>query len=109
MTRQSASTWQRMKKPESDMIEKHLSPHFEQVDSYRYNSASIRVRVIDSKFKGVSDDRRDRMVDKYLKDLPENIRGDIMVLLTLAPGEENELSGRALVNQEFEKPSRSTL
>jgi hypothetical protein len=52
MTKTAAPAWEAMRTDETRMVEDKLKPHFERVDSYRYNSASIRVRVIDSRFEG---------------------------------------------------------
>lgn len=60
---------------------------FEEVAAYRYNSASIRVRVIDSRFEGLSIETRDAMVEPHLETLPERTQADIMNLLTFAPSE----------------------
>ena len=73
------------------------------------NVASIRVRVIDPRFQGKSVDQRDKLVDKYLKNLPDATQRDIMNLLTFSPDEiADEETGqlRAFsLNREFEHPS----
>lgn len=61
---------------------------FDQVEAYRYNSASIRVRVIDPRFEGMPDEQRDALVEAVLDQIPnERTKGDILLLLTLAPSE----------------------
>ncbi len=105
--------WGGIRTDESREVERLLrAAGFEQVDAYRYNPASIRLRVIDRRFEGLSHADRDAMVEPHLKDLPERIRVDIMSLFTFAPSELQEPS-RAyrefLLNAEFEEPSPSIL
>ncbi|HVS36651.1 MAG TPA: hypothetical protein VMS17_13910 [Gemmataceae bacterium] len=71
--------------------------------AYRYNSASIRVRVVDKAFRGKSLVDRDEMVAPVLKQLPEETYSDIMILLLLAPEEVDEDPA----NFEFEHPAPS--
>jgi hypothetical protein len=83
------------------------------VDAYRYNSASIRVRVIDSRFKDLTLEKRDAMVEPYLAQLPETTQADIMNLFTFAPSDLTEHTPKTmkerLLNYEFEDPSPSML
>ena len=58
---------------------------FDQVDSYRYNSASIRVRVVDPRFEGLSREKRDALVEEYIDKLPPETQRDIVVLYTFRP------------------------
>lgn len=100
--------WHTMRTEESKLVEKVLKEAgFEQVDAYRYNSASIRVRVVDSRFENLSQEKRDGMVEKHLKKLPREIQADIIMLLTLAPSELRDLTN--WLNAEFEDPSPSNL
>ena len=100
--------WETLRTDETRLIEDTLRPEFPQTDAYRYNPAAIKVRVIDPRFKGKSIEERDAMVDTLLTRLPESIQADIMSLLTLTPSELNGVSRHALVNLEFEDPSRSS-
>lgn len=93
------------KTPETKRIEAVLGQRFENVAAYRYNSASIRVRVIDSAFRKLSKSKRDEVVQPLLDQLPERTLADIMILLLLTP-EETETSP---MNVEFEHPSPSSL
>ena len=52
MTKQTQPRWKEMQTEETRQVEQTLRRAFSQVDAYRFNSASIRVRVIDSRFKG---------------------------------------------------------
>ena len=60
---------------------------FERVDAYRFNSASIRVRVIDPRFEGKSIAEREDMVLPLIGSCRSETQEDILLLLTLAPSE----------------------
>ncbi|MEX0775384.1 MAG: hypothetical protein WD042_06670 [Phycisphaeraceae bacterium] len=109
MTNASAPTWESKRTDETRRVEKVLRAAFEKADAYRYNSASIRVRVIDAKFEGLAPERRDAIVEAYLKQLPERTQADIINLYTFAPSELKESSKEVLVNTEFDDPSPSML
>ena len=113
MTGTSAPPWQHKRTHETCQVEQVLlKAGFEKVDAYRYNSASIRVRVIDSRFEGRSLEERDRMVEPHLDSLPERTQADIMNLFTFAPSELQrtaQTSRESLLNTEFEHPSPSML
>ena len=98
MTTAITSPWEAQRTAETRMVEDRLRPHFEQVDSYRYNSASIRVRVIDRRFEGMSREKRDAMVEEHLDKLPPEIQRDIVTLFTFAP---SELTREATTFREF--------
>lgn len=106
-------TWHAKRTEETRAVEKALlDAGFDQADAYRYNSATIRVRVIDKKFEGKSSEKRDAMVEKVLKNLPAQTQQDIVTLLTFAPAEIGkgvEAYRESLLNLEFEDPSPSRL
>ncbi|MBM4091974.1 MAG: hypothetical protein FJ276_21465 [Planctomycetes bacterium] len=95
------------------MVEEELRrAGFGRVDAYRYNSASLRVRIIDSRFESVARDERDRLVEPFIDQLPASTQSDIVNLVLLAPSEFDrpEKSLREFMqNVEFENPSRSML
>jgi hypothetical protein len=103
------SRWETMRTDESRQVEELLRKGFPNADAYRYNSASIRVRVIDPRFEGLDIDERDAMVEPLLKQLPEETQADIMTLITLSPSEAANPTKLSLVNLEFEDPSPSML
>ena len=76
-----------------------------EIDAYRQNSAVIRVRMIDDYFQGKSRVEREEKVLPVLRRLPDEILGDITLLLLLTPAE----TGRSVMNLEFEDPVPSTL
>ena len=109
MSQVAIPKWHDKRTSESREVETLLRGEFAQADAYRYNSASIRVRVIDPRFEGMSLDERDAMVGPVLDRLPVSIQGDIMNLLMLAPSELEGYNRHSLRNLEFEDPSRSML
>ncbi len=113
MSKTSKAKWKAKRTDETRNVERVLrEAGFEQVDAYRYNSASIRVRVIDSSFEGLSRVKRDAKVEKVLKTLPPRTQGDIVMLLTFAPSELEDPQKHLrenFMNMEFEDPSPSEL
>src|SRR5436305_6239178 len=101
------SSWQTKRTDETRQVEETLRQEFPKTDAYRYNSASIRVRVIDPRFEGLATEERDALVEPLLEQLPEQIQADIMNLLTLSPGETAGPSRKSFANEEFEDPSPS--
>jgi stress-induced morphogen len=75
------------------------------VDSYRQNSASIRIRIIDPDFQALDRVDRDEQIWEILGKLPEDIQSQITILLLLTP-EETKTS---FVNMDFENPIPSRL
>ena len=69
------------------MVEETLGKKFRRLDAYRYNSASIRVRIIDPVFKGKKAEARDAIVEPILDKLPERTQAGIMNLFIFAPEE----------------------
>jgi DNA-directed RNA polymerase specialized sigma24 family protein len=108
-----ASRWEANRTEETRRVEDVLrTAGFEQVDAYRYNSASIRVRVVDSRFEGLPAAERDAMVEPYIDQLPERTQADIMNLFTFSPAELKETTKtfrEFLLNTEFDDPSPSML
>ncbi len=73
------------------------------IEAYRYNSASIRIRIIDPDFKGLSLIERESLIDSILDTLPEDIRAEITLLLLLTPAERK----RSLGSMTFDDPTPS--
>jgi stress-induced morphogen len=86
-------------------IERKLRKKFPRTDAYRYNSVSIRIRIIDERFSGKDLVQREAMVDPLLAKFSEETQSDITLLILLAP-EECQTS---MINMEFEHPSESRL
>jgi hypothetical protein len=113
MTVTATRTWESKRTPETREVERILKEAgFETVDAYRYNSASIRVRVIDRRFDGLPIEDRDAMVESFLESLPERTQADMVNLFTFAPLELQQTPKTLrefLMNTEFEDPSPSML
>jgi acid stress-induced BolA-like protein IbaG/YrbA len=113
MTRTKTDRWKSKQTDESRFVEVELrKAGFQQVDAYRFNSASIRVRVIDPRFDGLSQAKRDALVEKHIMKLPDDIRGDILSLFTFSPTEIAKSPAPVevlLFNTEFENPRPSRL
>ena len=109
----SASSTQHKRTDETKQVENLLlDAGFDKVDAYRYNLASIRVRVIDSRFEGKSPEDRDALVEPILDQLPEQTQADIINLFTFAPSELEQTPKTIrefLRNGEFDHPSPSLL
>ena len=103
--------WEEKKTEETRKIESLFRTEFPHTDAYRFNSASIRVRVIDNRFEGKSIAEREAMVLPLLKKLPKETRDDVLLLLTLAPSEQEQRTSNSqtLMNLEFEQPLPSRL
>jgi stress-induced morphogen len=76
-----------------------------EIKVYRYNSGSIRIRIIDADFQGQSKAQRDRSIWKILEALPNDVRDEISLRLLLTPAER----ATSLLSAEFDRPSRSRL
>jgi stress-induced morphogen len=111
MTTDITPSWKAKRTDETKLVE-HLLGQFQQADAYRYNSATIRVRVIDPRFEGLSREARDAIVEEHLKELPDDTQRDIVTLFTFAPSELDQTPKtfrEYMLNSEFEDPSPSTL
>lgn len=76
-----------------------------QIDIYRQNPVSVRVRVIDPMFAGQSKVERSKKIWKYLNSLSDDVQSDLSTLILLTP-EETKMS---FANFEFDDPIPSTL
>ena len=70
---------------------------------YRYNPASIRVKIVDEIFRGKSKGERHDLAMSFLQDLSDDVLTQISILLCVAPGESS------LLDVEFRDPTRSQL
>ncbi len=113
MNTASAPVWETKRTDETREVESVLrTAGFPQVDAYRYNSASIRVRVIDPRFEGWAVEHRDALIEPHLEQLPERTQADIISLYTFAPSELKQgpkTFREFLLNAEFDEPSPSML
>lgn len=109
MSTMTNSEWEAKRTAETRGVEEELRKYFKSADAYRYNSASIRVRIVDPQFKGRSREQRDDLVEPVLEKLPEETQADIMNLVLLYPGEERESFRANMMNEDFEHPLESML
>jgi stress-induced morphogen len=101
--------YHQLKTRETNKIERLLREEFPDTEAYRHNSASIRVRIVDPRFEGKSDEEREEMVMPLVSTLPKKTLADILLLLLLAPNELTRPNSHSLANLEFEHPLRSNL
>ena len=81
---------------------------FKNVESYRYNSVSIRIRVVSEKFEGKSTSEREAMVyPAIIEKLPLSTQQDITFLLLETPAESKKKNSH--LDLEFDDPSPSDL
>ena len=93
---------------ETKLIERVLAEGgFAHAEAYRYNSACIRIRVVDPAFRDKSIVEREDLVYPLVEKLPEDTQADITFLLLITP-EERE-GRRAHLNWEFDDPTPSSL
>jgi hypothetical protein len=112
MTTSTTTAWESKRTDETRRIEALLGSVFDQADAYRYNSASIRVRVIDRRFEGMPREKRDAMVEEQIDKLPPETQRDIVTLFTFAPSELSpppKNFREFMLNTEFDDPSPSML
>jgi len=87
-------------------LAKYESQHPQaEIEGYRQNTVSIRIRIIDPDFTGISRTERHDLVWHVLDDLPEEIQSHVSTILLLTPAEAK----RSFANVEFEDPVPSEL
>ena len=114
ITTPTTPPWESKRTPETRMVENVVRSlgSFAQVDSYRYNAASIRIRVVDPRFESLSRVERDNMVEKCLEQLPPVTQSDIVTMFTFAPSELHQTPTsfkEYIFNIEFDDPSPAML
>jgi hypothetical protein len=95
---------------QTKQVERLVDKHFPNCPrdlprAYRYSPASIRVRIVDERFKDMNRSERWKMVMPVIRTLPEEIRQELTVLLLLAPDELDD----SPMNREYAHPSPSLL
>ena len=79
-------------------------PHA-RIEVYRQNSASIRVRVIDEDFAGISQVDRHEILWSCIEALPEDFQGEMSLLIAVTPEE----TGSSIASIDFDHPIPSRL
>lgn len=80
----------------SDYVSQHRRAR---VDVKRYNSACVRLRVIDPDFKAQGELERDDTIWNILRTLPEEISTEVSLMVLLTPKEAKT----SFLNVEFEE------
>jgi hypothetical protein len=75
------------------------------IEAYRYNPASIRVRIIDADFVGKGLVEREEEVWPIIESIPEDVRMEVSILLLITPSERKQSLG----SMEFDDPTPSLL
>ena len=89
-----------------DSLKPYAAAHPEaQIELYRQNNVSVRIRIIDKNFKGKSRSGRENEVWPLFDPLPEEVVADITMLILLTPEEKEE----SLASFEFDHPTKSRL
>lgn len=89
-----------------DVLAEYRRTHLNaQIDACRRNPVSIRIRIIDPDFRGMSWVDREPEVWKLLEKLPEDVFANITMLLLLTPEETKN----SFANMEFENPIPSSI
>ncbi len=76
-----------------------------EIDVYRLNRVSVRVRVVDPDWAGQPRPQRHQTVWRYLDALSDDDQSDVSTLLLLTPHEAR----RSFANFEFDDPVASEL
>ena len=89
-----------------DALEKYDDAHPQaEIEAYRQNSVSVRIRILNPEFAGKSRAQREEEVWAVLNELPEEAVAEISLLLLLTPEE----AARSFANSEFDDPIPSKL
>jgi hypothetical protein len=76
-----------------------------EVEAYRHNAVSVRIRVLNPEFAGRTRAEREEEIWAKLNKLPEETLAEISLLLLLTPEEAQ----RSFANSEFDDPIPSKL
>ncbi len=76
-----------------------------EIEIYRQNCVSVRIRIIDTDFRGLSRSDRHQKVWKYLGPVSDETISDVTLLLLLTPEERQS----SFANFEFENPVPSAI
>ncbi len=88
---------------QSEEVQQRLTEQFARVDAYQYNPSSIRLRIVDERFRGLPKLARVDLVEPFLDGLTADLQEQLIFVLCLASGEETDPDFGCL-NREFEEP-----
>jgi hypothetical protein len=102
----------RVKRPDSilrqivDALRQYEKRHPDaQIEAYRQNSVSVRIRVLNPEFAGKTRAEREEEVWDVLNQLPEEAVAEISLLLLLTPSEAKH----SFASLEFDEPIPSKI
>jgi stress-induced morphogen len=72
---------------------------------YRRNSVSVRIRIVDPDFAGISKADRHELIWKQFSELDDEVLAEVSILLLLTPEE----TPKSFANLEFEDPVPSRI
>ncbi|MDX1967139.1 MAG: hypothetical protein SFV23_08215 [Planctomycetaceae bacterium] len=75
---------------------------FAEAEAYRLSFASVRLRIRDERFRGLSRVARMKLVEPIIDTLSEEVQQDLIFVLPIACGEETSSHFRRL-NEKFER------
>jgi hypothetical protein len=76
-----------------------------EIEAYRHNSVSVRIRIIDPNFERQSRAQREDDLWAILDELPEDVVAEISLLLLLTPAEAK----KSFASMEFDDPIPSRI
>lgn len=80
--------WEALRDADSQLTERTLcDAGWERVAAFRYNAASIRVRVVDRRFEGLSRQQRIELVEPTVATLPVAVQSSIVAVWVFTPQE----------------------
>lgn len=83
--------WEHLRTDETRRVEDVLRQGFAQVDAYRYNTASIRIRIVDPVFRNLRRGDRVDLVEPALQGLPKETQRDIINIALRYPEEDEAI------------------
>ncbi len=83
------------------VLEEYEKSHAQaEIEAYRQNSVSVRIRIVNPAFAGKSRTEREEEVWAILNRLPDDALAEISLLLLLTPAEKKN----SLTSTEFDDP-----
>ena len=90
----------------SSVLEQYSKGHPNaEIETYRHDNVSVRIRIIDPAFKGMSRGRREEDLWALLDQLPEEVVAEISLVILLTPAEAK----KSFASMEFDDPMPSPL
>jgi len=90
---------------DTHLVQSALAARFPSIESYRSPYGTLRVRIVDERFAKKNRVQREKSVLPLIRNLPEEIQSEIVMLVLLAPGEQDA----SAQNLEFEHPRRKVV